>query len=362
MRRYRTRSKQSGVTLIELLVVATIMLTLAAVSVPTIKPMMESQLTTHAASVVSTYLERARSRAITNGRPCGVTFEYFSGTCTDEANPDLPETRGSASLVLRQVEVPPCYSGVTFDAVVDVETDPDYLYVGGNVNDPFYGRSVKKLKPRDDYWDYFVKGEDTPQIQFNSIGPYHSVYSVYNDYYVVETPGLELPTMTAATFKVQRDPRPTMTAPLGLPQGAVVDLEFSGTDSSSFVRGRNVTIMFAPSGEVDYIMEGGEKKSVSDNIYILIGRWDRIAALGIAEHDANTFPNSMAEDGLWNYEDPTNFWVTVNPRTGVVSTTEVSQPFGYGSNDLDRPGGEVPDGVIESRELARISKRNTGGR
>ena len=40
MRRYRTRSKESGVTLIELLVVATIILTLAAVSVPTIKPMM----------------------------------------------------------------------------------------------------------------------------------------------------------------------------------------------------------------------------------------------------------------------------------------------------------------------------------
>lgn len=377
MRRYRTRSKESGVTLIELLVVATIILTLAAVSVPTIKPMMESQLTSHAASVVSTYLERARARAITNGRSCGVTFEYFSGTCSDESLPLSAATHGSASLVLRQVEVPPYYTGADYGAVVDVLVERDNqgrpinTFVN-DVNSPFHGRHIKRLFPADDYWDYFVFSEDSPKIQFNSIGSFHSVYKGYNGYYVVESNsgydagGVELPEMLRATFKVQRDPRPTMSAPLGLPQGAVVDLEFSGTDTTSFMKGHNITIMFAPSGEVEYIMEGGEKRAVSDTIYFLIGRWDRIAALDFeaiekAQND-NVFPNSPAEDGLWNYEDPTNFWVTVNPRTGVVSTAEVSQPFAYGANDLYQADGVTPDGVVESREFARVSKRNTGGR
>ena len=88
----QARAKRSGVTLIELLVVATIMLTLAAVSVPTIKPMMESQATSHAAQTVATYLERAKAHAVVTGRPSGVTFEFFPGTDSYD---------GSASLYAR---------------------------------------------------------------------------------------------------------------------------------------------------------------------------------------------------------------------------------------------------------------------
>ena len=60
----RLREQRRGVTLMELLVVATIILIVTAASVPTIKPMMESQLTKQAGSTVSTYLNRARARAM----------------------------------------------------------------------------------------------------------------------------------------------------------------------------------------------------------------------------------------------------------------------------------------------------------
>ncbi|MBQ6829107.1 MAG: prepilin-type N-terminal cleavage/methylation domain-containing protein, partial [Thermoguttaceae bacterium] len=110
----RLREQRRGVTLMELLVVATIILIVTAVSVPTIKPMMESQLTKQAGSTVSTYLNRARARAMTTGRPCGVTFEYFPGSFVpgglDENGDPIPDA--SASLVLHQVETPPYYSGL----------------------------------------------------------------------------------------------------------------------------------------------------------------------------------------------------------------------------------------------------------
>ena len=142
-----------------------------------------------------------------------------------------------------------------------------------------------------------------------------------------------------------------MTSPVGMPEGTVVDLEFSGSESNFFAKGKNVVVMFAPTGEVDYIIDDGERKNVADTLYFLIGRWDRISALGISDDGYET----MAEDGLWNFEDPTNFWVAINTRTGVVTTAEVSEPFAYTL-------GDWASAVYESREFARFSKRNLGGR
>ena len=59
-RRKLIHPRRDGVTLIELLVVASIMLTIAAVSVPSIKPMMESQATARGAGMYqSTFILRS---------------------------------------------------------------------------------------------------------------------------------------------------------------------------------------------------------------------------------------------------------------------------------------------------------------
>lgn len=347
------RARRSGVTLIELLVVATIMLTLAAVSVPTIKPMMESQATSHAAQTVSTYLERAKARAAATGRACGVTFECFPGTYNnDPSNP-----RGSASLVLRQVEEPPFFSGFDFGATAAVAPDFSYLFCN-DANSPYYGQRVNKVEPlaadgASDLptWNVYLHSNNDARIQFGSTGPFYPLINVGGAYYIVKIPGVELPIYTATSYKISRDPITTMTSPVGLAQGTVVDLEFSGTESSFFTLGSDVTVMFAPTGEVDYILDAGEKKSPSNTIYFLTGRWDRISALGLTDDGYET----LAEDGLWNFEDGANFWVAINPQTGVISTAEVNQPFNYVLGDFD-------EGVAESREFARYSKRNIGGR
>lgn len=347
-----TRARRSGVTLIELLVVATIMLTLAAVSVPTIKPMMESQATSHAAQTVSTYLERAKARAAATGRPCGVTFEYFLGTYNEDPTNPL----GSASLILRQVEEPPFFSGFDFGATASVAPNYSYL-ICLDANSPYYGQRVSLVTPQfndgsvDATWNVYLHSENDARIQFDSTGPFYPLINVNGSYYIVKMPGVELPVYNSASYKIARDPVATMTAPVGLAQGTVVDLEFSGTESSFFTRGYNVTVMFAPTGEIDYVVDGGDKKSPSDMVYFLIGRWDRIAALGVTDDGKET----ASEDGLWNFEDGANFWVSINPQTGVISTAEVNEPFNYVL-------GDFAEGVSESREFARYAKRNIGGR
>ncbi len=353
MRRFQPRNKRSGVTLIELLVVATLMLTLAAVSVPAIKPMMESQMTSSAASSVSTYLNRARSRAMMTGRPCGVVFECFDGTFDDGGTPDDDsDDAGSACVVMHQVEVPPYYSGLEPGATVTVQAGNDDVVV--DPESPFFGMRIRQLiNNNDPYWQYMVSDEVAPEIQFNNCGPF---YPIYNDSYIVKLPGMELPSRLETPFKVKRDPRPTMTSPIGLPQGAVVDLEYSGDESNGFKLGSDVTVMFGASGEVLYVEDGYGQYIPTETLYFLIGRWERISALGFDEDPDTGEYVTLAEDGLWNYEDGTNYWLTINPRTGLVSTMEVNPPMNFTLGD-----NVETDKVNESREYARISKRNLGG-
>ena len=398
----QARAKRSGVTLIELLVVATIMLTLAAVSVPTIKPMMESQATSHAAQTVATYLERAKAHAVVTGRPSGVTFEFFPGTDSYD---------GSASLVLRQVEEQPFFSGYDFAATAAVGpdfcpedpvtgpclicngTDSEYdgwpvyrvfpNYGVANQVSPYYLSDENQYNgppPRTWLDEYFKTHSGGAEIQFNSTGDFYPLirmdrrhlyngrsyfegnhfdrddYYVGGTYYIVKRPGVDLPAYDIATCRIRSRgshslPVARMTAPVGVAQGTVVDLQFSGTDSRFFEKGSDVTVMFSPTGEVDCIIDGGKRSVPTETIYFLIGRWDRIAALGVANEGRET----LAEDGLWNFEDGANFWVAINAQTGVISTAEVNQPFAY-------PLGNFTAGVEESREFARLSKRNIGGR
>ena len=101
----RRHPARRGVTLVELLVVVGIMLLLAAITIPSMQGLTEGRRVREAARAVNVYFGRARSRAIESGRPCGVMFERL-------------ERQPNACVVLRQAEVPPPYSGDTWDSVV----------------------------------------------------------------------------------------------------------------------------------------------------------------------------------------------------------------------------------------------------
>ena len=109
MRHTRSNPVRRGITLIELLVVISIMMLLAAVAVPMMRPTMEGRRVREAARAINVYLSSARSEAMRTGRPVGVMLRRLDGQ---------PE----CSMVLEQAEVPPTYAGDTTDAKVRVQT------------------------------------------------------------------------------------------------------------------------------------------------------------------------------------------------------------------------------------------------
>lgn len=350
-------------TLIELLVVATIIMMVTAISVPVLKPMLKTQATSNAATSVVTYLNKARSRAMLTGRPCGVFFEIWSGTegCHQETVGGVTRTTTfGASMVLRQVEVPPPYTGMTEDATVSVVPD------GSTIS----GLNIDALN--DPYWTHFVSDDEVSlgaKVQFGDKGAWYPCNINSRDFQ-------PLP-QTDSSFKVLLGPRPTLTAPVGLPQGTVVDLQFSGVDDATWqvlnedayqymenlgnserrFSTVGMSIMFLPNGEVDSIRglyyDRGEGTRAtgncystnylpSGNIYLMIGRWERIAALG------------MTEDNIANINDASNFWVVINPRTGLITTAPVN-PIVTNLTDLQVA-------LNQSREFALVTKKNTGGK
>src|SRR5262245_39122878 len=62
----------SGYTLAELLIVMTIMLMLMAITLPTVRRVMEDGKVREASRQLNAYFAMAKSRALLTGRPCGV--------------------------------------------------------------------------------------------------------------------------------------------------------------------------------------------------------------------------------------------------------------------------------------------------
>ena len=325
----RTRSKEKGLTLIELLVVGTIILILAVIALPLVKPMIDSQQTRSASQVVSTYLNRAKNRARLTGRPCGVRFEVFPST----------EEWGGASLVMRQVEVPPVYTGFMGTETGSV-LPADYvsgLPLRFVCDDPYLQRT---LRPGN-------------RVQVGGNGPYYTIKEALPSYFTLEEPVTTPTAARAGKFRVQLAPRPTMTPPVALPQGTVVDLKYSGCgvdywnfDGAVFGNAYDVTVMFSPSGEISLPAEGSPYPV--GPLFLLIGRWDQIPAV-----------RDSGEEGSWpNWADGRNYWVVVQPQSGLVTTAEVN-PITLADGDDDIDPGQVR--VARSREFATQIKRNIGG-
>ena len=360
------RRHRHGLTLTELLVVGTIILAVTAISIPVVKPMMESQLTKNGANMVATALNRARNRAVANGRACGVRFEYWPGTMSviHETQPYLDENGNysitryvtpGASLVLRQVEVPPVYTGL-----LGIEKVTYADRKGRFPNDAYILQKLARKPPC------------TGKIQIGGSGPFYTISKCYysgnpsEDYFELkdgETYALPPDREdTQYSFKVLQDSRTTMALPVYLPRGAAVDLQFSGIGDTLFMEEpsceyynepaeqTSLAIMFSPDGSVESV--GGTMPT--EPIHFLIGRWEQTSAVR-ADDDTESLPN---------YADGRNYWVTVFPQTGSVTVSQVNptDDVGYAPpltrqssyNNEMVPDTRLPDGVIAtSRELTR---------
>ena len=336
---YNRNNRQRGLTLIELLVVGTIIIAVTVASLPVVKPMLESQMTKTGAQIVSTALNRAKNRALSTGRPCGVRFETWDGTSAYSAQNNVLATSienainyfytSGASLVMRQVEVPPVYSGLLGGATVNIDDKGKCEFKDDKYVEDTLGKSIGV------------------RIQFNGSGPYYPLKGHSTELDNGELPRLK--NRNGLVYRILFAPRITLAAPMTLPRGTAVDLQFSGQGDRMFdcktaettldsegnyipvYKNTDVTIMFSPDGSIESV----NGIVPSEPVHFLVGRWDQISVVR-PERDVESYPN---------YADGRNYWVTVNPQTGTVTINQVNptRDAGYISFKTNTDGNLVPE-------------------
>jgi len=328
-----------------MLVVIMILLILAGVAVPVMRPALEGRRVREAARAVNVYFSSARNRALETGRPSGVMLQRM-------------EVEPGASMILHQVEVPPPYAGDTADARFQVQ------HYASNT---FYAQ----MQAAATFTPKLVSVGDL--IQFNGQGPWYQITGpddntddvIDDDAATATDPLLMQPTQVSAgqmtpwptptdtpawsqpvPYQILRRPTKSAAAPLQLPMRTVVDLAASGihpgettptaaAPGTSLLGAGPVSILFSGNGSLDRIdakQGDGAAHPLAGPlvfpVYLLVGRRDKVGDA------ANP-----------NWADFNNIWVALNPQTGMVTTAPVASTTS----------------VDDSRELARKAY-SVGGR
>jgi prepilin-type N-terminal cleavage/methylation domain-containing protein len=312
----------NGFTLIELLVVMSIMVLLVAASVPLLKPMFESQKTKNAAQTVAAALQRVRFKAMEEQATYGITFTPF------ENNPVAVQMRlvKMGNSVLNSQD----YRVQIFDGEV-------FLYESDSTD-------IWKLcaQTHDAWTDWNSHVQAGYEIQIGRQGRFYKLDTVktlappYDKLRLPEDAdgNTSQSVSNAMEYLIAQPPRTTLTPPVVLPRGTVIDLThsagcFAPEDQANYNKnklhfnGSIQNILFTPNGYIDFF-NGNYNPYYGGLIYLCIGEWER-----------GLDPN-LAEDGKNNIETMTNFWVTLNPQTGQVRVTEMAPILPTSTTDDDK--------------------------
>jgi len=367
MQNRRLNNSRQGMTLVELLVVAAIIVLLLAISVPILTPMLETRRTSNAAQVLAGAFQQARAKAIQDGRSYGVRLVPFETASTtaiqlrfyhgdplpDFLNPPDVRVRVDDGEIIpyRFQEVAPGvweWVGTDWnDHNLDVRTARAHFRLGDAVQFNRLGCSIAIE---------FIEAGNRVRL----LEPYYHL--MLQDTFAIND---------AMEYRVSRFVFPTLAwiPPVVMPQGTIVDIVFSGGETTGFDGNNNKTrdgvpaffdpaddiyVMFSPTGHVNmlYIKRRlgiryvWQSARVNEMLYFCVGEWDR-------QIDANT-GETFAEDGRSNLEMPATFWVTLHPKTGTVRVTE-NAPIQPGSNT-------ILEKLRDARRFAREHFFNVGGR
>jgi prepilin-type N-terminal cleavage/methylation domain-containing protein len=330
---------RSAFTLVEMLIVIGIMLILITAAATMMPSATEARRIREAARGVNIYLSSARNRAMETGRPCGVTFRCLGAV--------------GCALNADQCEVPPCYCGDTDASAATLQWVSGVLTATLDAAPPTNLVSTGNL------------------IQFNGQGPMYQINGMSGGTLTLGpadpnqnplTPWPMSPSQSAPVpYRICPSPMKGGATPLQLPATAVVDLQWSGAGSTclgwdatvTYSAGQLVTynglvysssvnsnigntppippatspnwspagvadftVLFSPTGSVDSVYCGPNRLTVSDPLYLLIGKRGRVGNAVVA--------GNTNETTLTNWQDLNNVWVTINPQTGAVNTEPVA--------------------------------------
>jgi type II secretory pathway pseudopilin PulG len=413
----------SGVTIVELLIVVALILMLSAVTLKTLAPSMAYRQIREATRMVNVFFASARSRAIETGRPTGVWIDRMPGlpeaaVSLSYAQVPDPYTGDFADSGLQLLWIPPMtstnYGRVQYFALAavpvaaggqaNIETwstaDPkvqslvrpgDQIRINyGNLPFTLYtaslfdpiGSNSNQLPAgidKDRTWIVGVKVNKSALTVSNfnlGTNPTYGTY-LYNDF---SSQGNILPPATAPgasiPYQILRQPTKSAAGGIQLPDGAIIDLNYSGL--VPYVNGNNnqqgyafcprqlpgtanygyvgnqidnngvvipasgtspagpdtspIIIMFDTTGAVEQVYcrfynaltQRWDWRGVRsyDIIYLLIGKSEKVPVTAQTPAAGEVLSNIVK----YNIADESNFWVALNSRNGVSAIAEVLPP------------------------------------
>jgi len=351
-------------TLVELLVVIAIIGLLLAVSVPIIKPMLETRRTSNAAQVLAGAFQQARLKSIQEQRSYGVRLVPFGTAPTVSVQLQME----AAATPIVTLNPPDIRVRVEEGFIVPYRFDIDDGW-------------QKIPQTEQEYTEILALFQEGYEVQFNRlgrsflIGKNHQLVAPYQDMWLPERElgSNEVPN-DALEYRIMSTWEPLTTWQTMMPHGTVVDLAFSGGETLNFdsvdkkpgdlpaaflplLPGEMltaVTVMFSPAGHVDTVRidtidadgnDGFRIFKVNEMLYFCVGEWDRqVDATG----------NPLAEDKKTNLAASATYWVSLHPKTGGTRITE-NAPIQPGSTTMI-------DWLHDARKFAREHFYNVGGR
>jgi type II secretory pathway pseudopilin PulG len=358
-RQLRQQSTRA-MTMIELLVVITVIMVLTAVMIPTIRYQTRNRALREAERQLIAFIGSAQARAQQQGRAVGIWIERVDDGDT------MVRANHSVSVYLAEVPLP--YSGYLRNSFVRISQTgilTFHMVVGLNQNTglPIYADDTI-LGPTNPS-NHLIKPDDSFKIQFNYRGPYYDAVRIGNNYQLRNNQRhgrlnfANLSSSSGVPYQIHRLPKKSFLPPLNLPAGAVIDLSVSGTMAGgnefrcpNISNGQHpIIIMFNPSDGVSNVIANGITYPPMGWIHLLVGRQNQI-------FPTNFWLNEETEKG--NVMDMNNRWVSIDHRTGSITSENVDSITRYRNDPNSPTNPTVAQTIAAARQLVRSGTGSEG--
>jgi len=357
------------------MVVIAVALMITVIAIPVLAPALRGRQIREASRELTGYLAAARTRALQLGRPVGVWIERFGNTNNplsgSTSGTPIPPKFYEMSVTLFMAETPPPYAGDTLNARMVVVGGAGIN--GGRITQMSNSvlatsKNSRLIRPGDlvklgqQGRFYIIQRLDNSTGKDDNgnpltIGPLPWRITPVNQLVNSVVPSTPA---EGVSFQIFRQPTKSLSRVLQLPGNAVIDLQFSGLQSSTtqtsstfdaisstsgsssnnILKQGPVIITFQPDGSLGALYNGGAPVRLAEPVYLLVGKREKVGG----------DPAPDDPEVVFNFQDPENVWVAIGSQSGLITSTEMAAVA---------PDSQTP--IQDSRLFARQAQ-NQGGR